>query len=365
MTSSKFTRVMVWTAVLVAMAGMLIVSACASKSPYFNPSRSHHTADGFRNVYGEKHRGGFWKWKWAQWREGLPKKPLQGYKFPVRHPDVNFLQANRGEATMTWIGHATLLLQIGGVNILTDPHFSDRASPVDFAGPKRVVPPAMSIDELPNIDLVVISHNHYDHLDAASVIKLNKKANGKTRFLVPLGLKRWFTARKIDNVVEMDWWEERTESNLRIAFTPMQHWSKRTLSDTNQTLWGGWFIAKEDYKFLFLADTGYSKDFADIYSRYGAVDLAAIPMGHYEPRWFMKLQHANPEDALNIMRDLHARQAVGIHWGTFDDLTDESLYDPPKALASAREQARLPDGQFFLMEHGEMRKLSAISSARN
>lgn len=359
------TKWIVWGAVIAAIAALFVVSACATKNPYFNAARSHHTSEGFRNVHGGPHPGGFWKWKWAQWREGLPKKPKEGYRFALLHPDVDFLIANRDVTTLTWIGHATLLLQMGGVNILTDPHFSDRASPVDFAGPKRIVPAALTIDELPNIDIVVISHNHYDHLDAASVMKLNKKANGKTLFLVPLGMKRWFAARKIDHVIEMDWWDERNELGLRIAFTPMQHWSKRTLWDTNQALWGGWMFTRENYKFLFLADTGYSQDFADIYQRYGAVDFAAIPVGHYEPRWFMKLQHANPEDSVHIMQDLHARKAVGIHWGTFDDLTDESLYDPPQALSAARNQAQVSGEQFFLMSHGEMRKLSAEKTARN
>ena len=228
------TKWIVWGAVLAAIAALFVVSACATKNPYFNAARSHHTSEGFRNVHGGPHPGGFWKWKWAQWREGLPKKPKEGYRFALLHPDVDFLIANRDVTTLTWIGHATLLLQMGGVNILTDPHFSDRASPVDFAGPKRIVPAALTIDELPNIDIVVISHNHYDHLDAASVMKLNKKANGKTLFLVPLGMKRWFAARKIDHVIEMDWWDERNELGLRIAFTPMQHWSKRTLWDTDR-----------------------------------------------------------------------------------------------------------------------------------
>ena len=351
------TKKIVWIFTLLAIATLFVVGACASKNANYNAARNHHTPEGFRNLHTEKHPGGFWKWKRDQWREGLPKKPDGGYQFPLLKPDAKFLASNRTESTMTWIGHATLLLQMKGVNILTDPHFSERASPVDFAGPKRAVPAAMSIDELPPIDVVVISHNHYDHLDAASVIKLNKRSNGKTLFLVPLGLKKWFNARKIENVVEMDWWDERSELGVKFAFTPMQHWSKRTLWDTNQALWGGWVVQAENFKFIFIGDSGYSKDFAEIYRRYGAMDLAAVPVGHYEPRWFMKMQHANPPEALQMVQDLHATQAVGVHWGTFDDLTDESLTDPPKSLAAALAEAKQPPEKLRLMAHGETRRL--------
>lgn len=357
------TKKIVWFIALTGIATVFIVGACATKNPHYNVNRSHHTPEGFRNLYAEKHPGGFWKWKREQWREGLPKKPKDGYQFPLLRPDIALLNANRSDMTLTWIGHATLLLQMNGVNILTDPHFSERASPVDFAGPKRVVAVPLTIDELPSIDIIVISHNHYDHLDAASVIQLNQRAKGKTVFLVPLGIKAWFNARKVKNVVEMDWWQARDMLGLNIAFTPMQHWSKRTLTDTNQALWGGWLFTSDNYKFLFLADTGYSKDFQDIYARYGAVDLAAIPIGHYEPRWFMKIQHVNPEESVRIMQDLRARQAVGVHWGTFDDLTDESLYDPPKGLATALDAANVPSEKFWVMQHGETRRLSSSQTA--
>lgn len=349
---------LVWIFTLLTIAALMIVGACASKNPNFNATRSHHTREGFRNLYAEKHPGGFWKWKREQWREGLPKKPKEGYRFSQVKPDLAYLSANRNDTTVTWIGHATLLLQIKGINILTDPHFSERASPVDFAGPKRVVPAAMKIEELPPIDVVAISHNHYDHLDAASVIALNKRANGKTLFLVPLGIKKWFNARKIENVVEMDWWDERNELGLKFAFTPMQHWSKRTLWDTNQALWGGWLIQAEKFKFIFIGDSGYSKDFTDIYNRYGSMDFAAVPIGHYEPRWFMKMQHANPPEALQMVEDLHATKAIGVHWGTFDDLTDESLYDPPKMLETALKSANLPSEKLSIMTHGETRRLN-------
>jgi N-acyl-phosphatidylethanolamine-hydrolysing phospholipase D len=354
---SRSARVAVWSAVLVLVGVALIASSCASKNPYYPSARSHHTQEGFRNNYGRQPGSGFWKWKWDRLRDKSPKRPPDGYHFALRKPDAAFLQTNRGEPTLTWVGHATLLLQLGGVNIVTDPHFSPRASPVDLVGPKRVVAPALEIAQLPHIDIVLLSHNHYDHLDVASVVKLNRQPGGPPLYFLPLGMRKWFAARGIINVVEMDWWEQRSHMGLEIAFTPMQHWSKRTLWDANQALWGGWYLLHPRFKFLFLADTGYSKDFADIYARYGAPDLAAIPIGHYEPRWFMQPQHVNPPESVRIHRDLHARQSVGVHWGTFEGLTDEYLDEPPRALKAALDAQRIPADEFFLMQHGETRHL--------
>jgi N-acyl-phosphatidylethanolamine-hydrolysing phospholipase D len=352
----------VWSVVFAFVAAALAVSSCASKNPYYSAQRPHHTLEGFRNNYAQRPGGSFWKWKLEQWHDTRPKRPPGGYHFPLHKPDVEFLKGNRSAPTLTWIGHATLLVQLGGVNILTDPHFSGRASPVGFAGPARVVAPALEIAELPHIDIVVLSHNHYDHLDTPSMVKLNAQAGGPPLYFVPLGMKRWFAARGITNTVELDWWEEKNHMGLTIAFTPMQHWSKRTLWDANQVLWGGWYIKHPQFKFLFLADTGYSKDFQDIYERYGAPDLAAIPVGHYEPRWFMKTQHANPTESVQIHRDLHAKQSLGVHWGTFEGLTDEYLDEPPRALKAALAAARISDQEFFLLEHGEMRKLTLRSA---
>jgi L-ascorbate metabolism protein UlaG (beta-lactamase superfamily) len=274
----------------------------------------------------------------------------------VLKPDAGFLAANRSEPTLTWIGHATLLVQIGGVNLLTDPHFTERASPVGFAGPKRRVPPALSLAELPHIDAVVISHNHYDHLDAGTVRQLNRQAGGAPRFFVPLGLKAWFAQEGIDNVVELDWWEHIEHMGLDVHLVPVQHWSARTPWDRNRTLWGGWMVEHPSLRFFFAGDTGYSKDFADIRGRFGPIDLAAIPVGCYEPRWFMKANHVNPEESLQIHRDLGARRSVGIHWGTFR-LTDERLDEPPQKLAQALAAAGVAQEEFFLMKHGELRRL--------
>jgi N-acyl-phosphatidylethanolamine-hydrolysing phospholipase D len=330
-------------------------------NPHFDPARPHHTPEGFRNNSPHARWPSFWKWKWERMRNGLPKKPVGGYRFEVVHP-------GRVEAlpnpSVTWIGHSTLLLRVGGFNILTDPHFSERASPVSRAGPRRIVPPAIALDELPRIDAVLVSHNHYDHLDLRSVKALAAQRGGPPRYYAGLGLKAWFAAAGITTVEELDWWESRVFDELLIRFVPAQHWSARTPWDRNRTLWGGFVVEHPALRFLFAGDTGYSRDFRDIAARVGPVDLAAIPIGHYAPRWFMRMQHVDPEEAVQIHLDLGARQSVAIHWGTFDDLTDESLYEPPRRLRAALDSHGLPHDAFWVLKHGESRSLGHLGSAR-
>jgi N-acyl-phosphatidylethanolamine-hydrolysing phospholipase D len=336
----------------------VLLAGCYS-NPYYNPAKPHHTAKGFRNNYPHEPPASVWKWRWEQFWNGVPKDPEGGYQFELAKPDLNFLAANRAQPTLTWIGHATLLLQINGMNILTDPHLTERASPLRFAGPKRLVPPAISLEALPHIDIVVISHNHYDHLDAQTVEGLNAQPGGPPQFFVPLGLKPWFAEHGIGNVVELDWWELREHRGLKIHLLPVQHWSARTPFDRNQTLWGSWLLEHPRFKFFFTGDSGYSLDFRDIARRFGPIDLAAIPIGAYEPRWFMKTMHVNPEEAVKIHQDLRATYSVAMHWGTFR-LTDETLDEPPKRLAAALTAAGIPTERFFTMRHGETRKLDTL-----
>ena len=330
------------------------LAGCSHPFPYFDPAIPHRASqDGFRNNYPHPPRGvGFWSWKWHQFVSGLPEAPEGGYRFQVAQADPA-----SGNPSVTWVGHATLLLHVGGRYVLTDPQFSERASPVTFIGPKRVVPAAPAIDKLPHIDAVLISHNHYDHLDLDSVAKLAAQAGGPPRFFVPLGLKDWFARRGIDSVVELDWWQKADYAGLELTFVPVQHWSKRTLLDENLSLWGGWALRHPELSFFFAGDAGYSMDFSDIGKHFGGFDLAAIPIGAYAPRWFMQVQHLDPAEALRVHRDVRARQSVGIHWGTFTGLTDESLYEPPQVLAAERRKAGLAEDDFFVMKHGETRVL--------
>ena len=321
--------------------------------------KPHHTARGFRNNYSTGARGSFWKWQRERWEQGLPKIPEGGYHFERLHPDVAWLRANRTQPALTWIGHATFLLQLDGVNILTDAHLTERSSPVGFVGPRRVVPPALAFRDLPHIDAAILSHNHYDHLDRETVRRLAAQAGGAPHFFVPLGLRAWFAGQGIRTVSEHDWWDDVQFRRLKLSLVPAQHWSARTPWDRDRTLWGGWVIEQPDFRFLFAGDTGYSPVFKDIGERFGSFDLAAIPIGAYEPRWFMRVMHVNPEEAVKIHQDIRARRSVAMHWGTFI-LTDEPLDEPPHRLAAARLAAGIAPEEFFLMKHGETRKLAPM-----
>jgi len=334
---------------------------------------SHHRPGGFQNNYLEFERPSFakvMKWKFAALRQGLPRPAA--VPTPRVAPDLDFIGTNAGagasmQPAITWVGHATMLAQLGGLNLITDPVFSERVSPVGFAGPKRANAPGLALAELPHIDVVLISHNHYDHLDDASVRALNKQAGGPPLFVVPLGIKAWMAKREITNVVELDWWQSHRVATaggpIEVVLTPVQHWSGRGLNDELETLWGGFAVFAPDQHLFFSGDTAYSKDFIDIREHFkarqaegGGFDIALIAVGAYEPRWFMRSQHVNPAEAVQIHRDLNAKRSVGIHWGTFE-LTDESLDEPPKQLAEARRAAGLPDDAFSVMALGETRRL--------
>ncbi len=314
-------------------------------------------AEGFRNNYPHDTKQSFWLWKWEQMKEGVPKPPPGGWKIPHVKADATALRANTNAPTATWIGHASFLVQIAGMNVLIDPQFSGRASPVQFAGPKRIVPLPIEVAELPRIDVVLISHNHYDHLDVDSVKQLAAMPTGSPLFLVPLGLKAWFHELGIDRVEERGWWESQSTGPLRFTLVPVQHWSKRTLWDTNQTLWGGWVIEGGGLKLIHTGDLGYSQDARDIGERLGPFDMAFIPIGAYAPRWFMKTMHVDPAEAVQVRGDLRARRAIGMHWGTFENLTDEPLDEPPAVLAAQRAAAGLRREQFDVMKIGETRRI--------
>ena len=333
--------------------GLICVSAmsCAAQAP--SAEKPHHTQNGFRNVHAyEEHDF----WDFLKWRRERANKEIPGpesYHFPLAQNDPNFLNHNRDKKTLTWIGHATVLLQIGGYNILTDPHFSRRASPVQWAGPQRVAPLGLAFENLPPIDIVVISHDHYDSLDEPTIKKLRRRPGGeKTRFYVPLGLKKWFTRRGVEQVIEMDWWDRSQNGRLEIIAIPVQHWSKRSLFSRNKTLWAGWVIKADDFRFIFVGDTGYTPDFKAIGKKLGPFDLAAIPIGAYEPRWFMARHHVNPEESVQIHKDIGSKKSVAIHWGTFI-LTDEPLDEPPEKLAVALQQNQISPEDFLVLKHGE------------
>lgn len=222
---------------------------------------------------------------------------------------------------VTWLGHSTVLVQMDSVTFITDPIFSERASPSQMVGPKRYRDAPCTIHDLPsNLDAILISHNHYDHLDMNSVTLLNARYGVDVRWFVPLGLSSWFESAGCENVVELDWWEENCipeKLDISFIFVPSQHWSKRTLADDNKSLWGGWVVIGPRHRFYFAGDTGYCPGFKEIGNMYGPFTASAIPIGAFEPRWFMKYQHVNPEEAVAIHLDVRSEFSLAIHWGTF------------------------------------------------
>jgi N-acyl-phosphatidylethanolamine-hydrolysing phospholipase D len=331
---------------------------------------SHRDANGFQNNYVDFRPKGMLDlltWKYNAWRDDKPPRPI--VPAPQVAPDLAFIQSNATaggamQPAITWIGHASMLAQLGGLNILMDPVFSERVSPFSFMGPKRQVPPGLTFAQLPHIDAVLISHNHYDHLDDDSVRALNAQKGGPPLFVVPLGIKAWMMKRGIEHVAELDWWQSTRLGSTEIVLTPSQHWSGRGLNDRMETLWGSYAVFAPDLHLFFTGDTAYSKDFVDIRNHFAerqrdnGFDIALIAIGAYEPRWFMQSQHVDPAEAVQIHLDVGARRSVGMHWGTFE-LTDEALNSPPIDLATARKARGLADDDFTVMAIGETRKVPA------
>ena len=334
----------------------------ASISPPARPP--HHAPNGkFRNPWGlaESRFGGLLKWRWNRLRHPLPRdegiRSLQPVASDVRSP-----RAAAHEIVVTWVGHSTLLVQLGALNVLTDPIWSERASPWRSFGPRRLVSAALPIDALPPIDLVLLSHNHYDHLDAWTVRAL-AAAHPRARWVVPLRLEKAVRSLGVRQITELDWWEQETVGDATVACTPARHFSARSPFDRNRTLWCGFAVATSAGRFFYAGDTGQHPEFAQIGERFGPFLLSAIPIGAYEPRWFMQPVHVNPEDAVAAYRALHAHHGlmanavmVGIHWGTFR-LTDEPVLEPPQRTHAAWSGAGLPMDKLWILAHGETRAL--------
>lgn len=322
------------------------------------PSLSgHHIAGGrFRNPWPGAELRGFrelLRWGLERRLRGLPPDPLAA-SLPRARP--TFLRSGDAGFAITWLGHAAALIQIAGANVLTDPMFGDRASPVAFAGPRRWVPPGATLAELPEIHGVVLSHNHYDHLDTGSVRALARRFPGANWF-VPLGLARAARRAGVTRVAECDWWEARQCGPLTMTATPAQHFSSRTPFDRNRTLWCGWTVTSQRHRIYFAGDTGYHPAFGEIGRRLGPFDLQLLPIGAYEPRWFMRPVHMDPEEAVRAFLDAGGSNCgalLPIHWGTFK-LTDEPMDEPPRRVRAAWESIGLPPERLWLLRHGETR----------
>ncbi len=322
-------------------------------SRHRGPVTDHFDGKRFRNAESTLHAsfGGFAKWMLTRergtWRDWTPSEP--GPRPPER--------VGRGELRVTFVGHATVLIQMDGLNFLTDPVWSDRASPVAWAGPKRHRPPGLRFEDLPPIDVVLLSHNHYDHLDAATLRRVSE--THAPRVIVGLGNAEICGSEGVARVEELDWWQTtRVRDDVTVVSVPARHFSGRGLGDRDATLWMGLVVEGPAGRAYFAGDSGYSTVFSEIRDRVGAPRVALLPIGAYEPRWFMSGVHMNPEEAVRAHRDLGAGTSVGIHYGTFR-LTDEGQDEPVAALGRALAGDPEMRARFWVLEHGEGRDVPA------
>ena len=331
------------------MLSLLLAACGVSNGVVYDQTQAHH-GDG---EFVSKKQGSFFGHLFMRMREDdpPPRDPVQVQAI-VAEVDHALVNSYASSPRATWIGHATTLLQYKGVSFLTDPHLTRYPFYYEFYVEPRFTAPALQFEEMPKIDFIVISHNHYDHLDHRTVDMFGNSV----LWYVPLGLKAWFIDRGIssERVIELDWWQShRFNDEVLVTFTPNEHWSKRTPWDTNQSLWGGWSVDIAGFKSWFAGDTAYNEEyFREIGERLGPFRLAMIPIGAYAPRYFMGASHVDPAQAIDIHRDVRAQQSLPIHWGTFQ-LTIEPAFEPPALLREEMANRGLPIEQFEPVKIGE------------
>ena len=326
------------------------------KKPY------HHLPDGtFRNPEGSPKRDNNIKWSYKIFNAERKKIEIN---FPddhviARNEVLKNLQENKDEDYITWIGHATFLIKLGDTTIITDPLFSKNTGPLIF-GPKRYVAPAIKLEDVPKTDLLLLTHNHYDHLDASAIRNFPHK---DTKVLLPLKLSKYF--KKFKDVNELDWYENiQVNKDIKVTLLPAVHWSKRSLWDTNKTLWGNFLIEYKGKKILFASDTGYGNIYKELGKEYGPIDITFINIGAYNfypmmPVKDKSIYHTNPEQALNIGKDLKSKKVIGMHWGTVV-LSLEPIMEPPKRFKDGAQKFGYSKNDAIIFKIGELKKFKEI-----
>lgn len=305
----------------------------------------HFDGERFHNEETFPHKSFLSVLKWKLTSRGIPWPDW--VDFPEQTPPP---APGENETVATFINHATVLLQTPFGNFLTDPVYAERVSPVSWAGPKRHKLPGLAFEKLPKIDFVIVSHNHYDHLDIDTLKRLHDAFH--PMIFVPLGNKELLESAGVSTGIELDWWQEhKVSEKVSVTLTPAQHWSARGLFDKFKTLWGSYVVNVDNKKIYFAGDTGYGKHFARIAERYGPMDLSLLPIGAYQPRWFMKTYHLDPSEAVKAHLDLQSHASLAIHFGTFN-LTDEGIDDPPQDLKKALIAQKVEETKFRILDQG-------------
>ena len=325
------------------------------KKPY------HHLPDGtFRNPEGSPKRDNNFKWSFRVFNE---KKKSLDMNVPQEHvvdkdKVLSDLEKYKDDDYIAWIGHATFLIKLGNTTIITDPVFSKNAGPLIF-GPKRFTEPALNLNEIPKTDLFLLTHNHYDHQDMSTIRRYPYK---DSKVLVPLKLGKYFTRYRFKDVTELDWYDEiKVNDDLKVTLLPAVHWSKRSLTDTNKTLWGNFLIEYKDKKIFFACDTGYGNIYKELGEKYGPIDLTMINIGAYnfKPMFDRSIYHTTPEEALNVAQDLKSKKVLGTHWGTFV-LSLEPIMEPPVRFKDNAEKYGFKKEDAIIFKIGEVQKLEDL-----
>ena len=326
----------------------------------------HHLPDGsFRNPKGSPERNSNFKWSFRIFNKEKKKLDMSIPKEHVieKAKVLSDLESFKGDDFIGWIGHATFLLKLGNTTIITDPVFSKNAGPL-FFGPKRFTEPALTLNEIPKTDLFLLTHNHYDHQDMRTIKRFPFK---DSKVLLPLKLGKYFTRNGYKDVNEMDWYDEiKINDELKVTFLPAVHWSKRSLTDTNKTLWGNFLIEYKDKKILFACDTGVGNIYKELGDKFGPIDLTLINIGAYNfypmmPYKDKSAYHTNPEEALSIARDLKSKKAIGMHWGTFV-LSLEPIMEPRKRFKDNAEKYGFKKEDAIIFKIGEFQSLKNLLS---